>query len=251
MTESSTAAAEMQTSSATEPPQASPPVVDPSPYAAPIALNNQSLEKLLAEHPARASDPSVLAIKPRDYWDATSGPDAQISSTAYVEMTKQDGTTFLSPLANVSYYRRKGYTEGAQQDIPDLVAYWAERARGTVSEEIVEGQTQEPDEPPEEVLLRYAGVPKTADELEAERQEAEDLREGRRHAGETDQERQRREQDERQRRSGQTRQGPPAHAEGKPPAHAGESGPPAHAQGNPPPHAEEEEPEPKAKPKTP
>jgi hypothetical protein len=256
MTQSSTAAAEMQKSSASEPPKASPPVVDPSPYAAPIALNNQSLEELMSAHPAAASDPYVLAIKPRDYWEATTGADAQISQVAYVEMTKPDGTTFLSPLANVSYYRRKGYTEGDQRDIPDLVAYWAERARGAVSEEIIEGQTQEPDQPPDEVLLRYAGVPKTADELEAERQEAEDFREGLAREGETDQYREQREKDEKARRGGQgtpsTREGetdqqreqrerqgtPPAHAGVPgPPAHAGVPGPPAHAEGTPPAHA--------------
>jgi hypothetical protein len=238
VTQSSTAAEQMQTSSATGVNRGTP-VVDPSPYAAPIALNNQSLEELMAAHPAPASDPYILAIEPRDYWDATTGADAQISQVAYVEMTKPDGTTFLSPLANVSYYRRKGFTEGTQQDIPDLVAYWAERARGTVSEKIIEGQTQEPDQPPEEVLLRYAGVPKTADELEAERQEAEDFREGLAREGESDQYRKQREQDEKARRGG-------------PPAHAGVPGPPAHAQDDrpgPPPHAEGTPPRQEATPK--
>jgi hypothetical protein len=211
--------------SAAAPPQRTPPVVDPSPYAAPIALNNESLEKLLTEHPAPASDRWVMALQPNRYEDATTGPDRQIDPNVYVEMTKPGGGTFLSPLSNVAYYRRKGFTEGAEQRIPDLVAYWAERARGTMSEEIVEGQTEQPDQPPDEVLLRYAGVPKTPEELEQERLEAEDIREGRAREGETAEERQRREEDERRRRSGQ----PPEHPLGGPPGQTGEhpvGGPP-------------------------
>jgi hypothetical protein len=130
MTESSTAAVTMQTSSASAPPGPTP-VVDPSPTAAPIALNNQSLEELMAAHPAPASSPEVLALWPNDYESATTGPDRQISQTAYVEMTKLDGTTFLSPLSNVPYYESKGYTRGADIEIPDLVAYQAERARSS------------------------------------------------------------------------------------------------------------------------
>jgi hypothetical protein len=109
--------------------QAAPPIVDPSPHAAPIALNNQSLQELMAVHPAPASSAEVLALKPNDYESATTGPDPQISQTGYVEMTKLDGTTCLVPLSNVPYYEGKGYTAGATQDIPDLVAYQAERAR--------------------------------------------------------------------------------------------------------------------------
>ena len=104
------------------------PVVDPSPTAAPIVLNTQTLEEALAAHPAPASDAEVLALEPNDYESATEGPHEQISPTAYVEMTKPDGTTFLSPLANVEHYEAKGFTAGAEQDIPDLVAYWAEKA---------------------------------------------------------------------------------------------------------------------------
>jgi hypothetical protein len=129
MTQSTTAAETMQTSSATDPPQSEPPIVDPRPTAAPIAVDRQSLEELLTAHPAPASSAEVLALEPNRYEDATNGPDAQISQTAYVEMTKPDGTTFLSPLSNVPYYEWKGFTRGAEQDIPDLSAYWAERAR--------------------------------------------------------------------------------------------------------------------------
>ena len=170
MTQSSTAAAEMQTASATEPPQTSPPVVDPSPYAAPIALNNQSLEELLGAHPAPASSAEVLAFEPNRYEDATVGPDAQIDPNTYVEMTRPDGGTFLSPLSNVAYYRRKGFTEGAEQEIPDLVAYWAEQAGGPHMEEKVQS--------PEDAIARITGVPKTPEELEAERAELEQEREG-------------------------------------------------------------------------
>jgi hypothetical protein len=109
--------------------QTVPPIVDPSPHAAPIALNNQSLEELMASHPAEASSAEVLALEPNDYESATTGPDPQISQTGYVEMTKLDGTNCLVPLSNVPYYEWKGYTRGADIDIPDLVAYQAERAR--------------------------------------------------------------------------------------------------------------------------
>jgi len=105
------------------------PIVDPSPTAAPIALNNQSLQELMTAHPAAASPDEVLALEPNRYEDATSGPDEQISQTAYVEMTKPDGTTFLSPKANVPYYEWKGYTAGAEQDIPDFVGYLEDQAK--------------------------------------------------------------------------------------------------------------------------
>lgn len=106
-----------------------PPIVDPSPYAAPIALNNQSLAELMAAYPAPASDAATLARQPNRAVDATEGPTPQISPTAYVEMTKPNGTTCLVPLANVPYYEWKGYTAGEQQDIPDLPAFWADKAR--------------------------------------------------------------------------------------------------------------------------
>lgn len=105
------------------------PIVDPSPHAAPIQLNTQTLEELMAEHQVAASSAEVLALEPNDYESATTGPDSQISQTGYVEMTKLDGTTCLVPLSNVPYYEWKGYTRGADINIPDLVAYQAERAR--------------------------------------------------------------------------------------------------------------------------
>jgi hypothetical protein len=108
-----------------------PPIVDPSPSAAPIALNNQSLGELMSAHPAPASDAETLALEPNTYAKANSGPDAQISQTTYVEMTKPDGTTCLVPLSNVPYYEWKGYTAGAEQEIPDLPAFWADKARST------------------------------------------------------------------------------------------------------------------------
>jgi hypothetical protein len=119
-----------------------PPIVDPSPTAAPIALNNQSLQELMSSHPAPASDAETLALEPNTYEKATSGPDPQISQTTYVEMTKPDGTTCLVPLSNVAYYESKGYTAGAQQDIPDLPAYWAEKA-GTSAQEAPKSDTSE------------------------------------------------------------------------------------------------------------
>jgi hypothetical protein len=128
MTESTTAAETMQTSSASAPPGPAP-LVDPSPTAAPIAVDRQSLEELMASHPAPASDAFTLSRRPNRYEDATTGPDRQISPITYVEMTKPDGTTCLVPLANVPYYEWKGFTAGEQQVIPDLPAYWAERAR--------------------------------------------------------------------------------------------------------------------------
>ena len=114
-----------------------PPVVDPSPAQPAIQLNEQTLDELLAAHPAEASDDEVLALEPNTYENATEGPHEQVSQTAYVEMTKPDGTTFLSPLANVPGYEAKGYTAGAEQDIPNLVAYWDVKS-GKISEE--EGQ---------------------------------------------------------------------------------------------------------------
>ena len=65
----------------------------------------------------------------RDYESATEGPTPQISPNTFVEMTKPDGTTCLVPLSNVPYYEWKGYTKGAEQVIPDLPAYWADKAR--------------------------------------------------------------------------------------------------------------------------
>jgi hypothetical protein len=100
------------------------PIVDPSPTAAPIYAGKEEY----VFPPAEASPPEVLELKPNTAEEATSGPDEQISPTAYVEMSKPDGTTFWSPLSNVEHYEQKGYTAGAEQDIPDLSAYWAEKA---------------------------------------------------------------------------------------------------------------------------
>ena len=100
------------------------PVVDPSPTAPPIMLGSNEY----VFPPAEPSPPEVLELQPNDYESATSGPTEQISQTAYVHMTKKDGTEFLSPLSNVPYYEAKGYTAGAEEDIPDLVAYWADKA---------------------------------------------------------------------------------------------------------------------------
>jgi len=118
------------------------PIVDPSPTAAPIHLDMTTIEEVLAAFPAPASDEETLALKPNTAAEATSGPDEQISPTAYVEMSKPDGTKFLAPLANVEHYESKGYTAGAERDIPDLVAYWAEKAGTSAS-----GTTQPADTP--------------------------------------------------------------------------------------------------------
>jgi hypothetical protein len=79
--------------------------------------------------PAAASPPEVLELKPNRAVDATEGPHPQINPNAWVEMTKPDGTTCLVPLSNAEYYERKGFTRGAEEEIPDLVAYWAEKAK--------------------------------------------------------------------------------------------------------------------------
>jgi hypothetical protein len=78
--------------------------------------------------PAEASPPEVLALKPNDAKSATEGPHAQVSPTAYVTWTKPDGSSFIAPLSNSETYERKGFKKGAEQDIPDLVAYNAEQA---------------------------------------------------------------------------------------------------------------------------
>lgn len=123
-----------------------PPIVDPSPHAPPIQLNAQTIDEVLAAFPAAASDEETLALEPNRMEDAQEGPHPQVSPTGYVEMTKPDGTTFLSPLSNVEHYEAKGYTAGAEQDIPDLVAYWAEKA-GTSPEPPAEPAPEPPPEP--------------------------------------------------------------------------------------------------------
>lgn len=100
------------------------PIVDPSPTATPIMAGSNEY----VFPPAEASPQEVLDLKPNDYASATSGPDVQISQTAYVEMTKPDGSTFMAPLANVPGYEAKGYTAGAEQEIEDIGAYWASKS---------------------------------------------------------------------------------------------------------------------------
>lgn len=79
--------------------------------------------------PAAASPPEVLELKPNDAKSATSGPDAVVSPTTYVTWTRSDGGgSFIAPLSNSETYERKGYTRGAEQEIPDLVAWNAENA---------------------------------------------------------------------------------------------------------------------------
>jgi hypothetical protein len=100
------------------------PIVDPSPAQAPIQLGPTEY----VFPPAAASPDDVLALKPNTYRDATAGPHAQVSATGYTSWTKPDGSTFIAPVANDETYARKGFTRGATQDIPDLVAYLAEQA---------------------------------------------------------------------------------------------------------------------------
>lgn len=118
-----------QPSQASDPPAPEPPIVDPSPAEPPIMVNQTTLEEELDAHPAEPSPPEVLARKPNLLEDAISGPDPQISPIVYVHMTKPDGTEFLSPLANVDYYERKGFTRGEEETIPSLPAYYEARLR--------------------------------------------------------------------------------------------------------------------------
>lgn len=105
-----------------------PPIVDPSPHAAPIMANTNTLAEELAKVPGEASPPEVLELKPNTLEGAASGPHSSPSSTAYVHMTKPDGSEFIAALSQVEYYESIGYTAGAEEDIPDLVAYLAEQA---------------------------------------------------------------------------------------------------------------------------
>jgi hypothetical protein len=93
-----------------------------------MSTTETELEGWLKEHGAAASDEETLALEPNSYEAATSGPTEQISPTMYVHMTKPDGTECLVPLSNEEYYQRKGFTSGSAEDIPDLSAYWAEKA---------------------------------------------------------------------------------------------------------------------------
>lgn len=106
------------------------PIVDPSPHAAPIMVNPQTLDEVLAAYPAPASDDEVLALEPHTYASATEGPHEQIDPNMYVHMTSPAGNEFLAPLANVEHYEAKGFTAGEEEEIEDLVAYQAERAAG-------------------------------------------------------------------------------------------------------------------------
>jgi len=103
------------------------PIVDPSPTQEPIQAGSE--EFMLP--PAEASPQEILDLKPNKAKDATSGPDAQVSSTAYVHMTRPGGGEFLAPLANVAHYEAKGFTKGAVEEIPDFDAYLAEQAKKT------------------------------------------------------------------------------------------------------------------------
>jgi len=78
--------------------------------------------------PAEASPDEVLALEPHRMEDAQEGPHPQIPTNIFVEWTKPDGDTFIAPLANVETYERKGFTRGADVQIDDLVAHWAETA---------------------------------------------------------------------------------------------------------------------------
>jgi hypothetical protein len=128
-TEKQTASTQQTASAAESPtPASAPAVVDPSPTQAPITLSQESLQDVLTRYPAAASSSEVLALRPNRYEDATTGPDRQISMTLYTHWRKPDGSDFIAPVGNAETYERKGYTRGADEDIPDLVAYLAERA---------------------------------------------------------------------------------------------------------------------------
>ena len=99
-------------------------LVDPRPTAPPIKQGNTEY----TFPPAAASPKEVLALEPNLYVDATDGPDPQIDPNRYVTWTNPNGGgEFIAPIANDETYERKGFTRGAEQDIPDLVAYQRER----------------------------------------------------------------------------------------------------------------------------
>lgn len=103
------------------------PIVDPSPTAAPIMAGANEY----VFPPAAASPQEVLDLKPNRAADATSGPDAQISPSLYVRMSRPDGGEFLAPKANVEHYESKGFVAGAEVEIEDIGAYWAEQAKAS------------------------------------------------------------------------------------------------------------------------
>lgn len=72
---------------------------------------------------AEASSKEVLALKPNDAESATSGPDEQVSQTAYVTWTRPDGGSFVAPATNSETYERKGFKKGAEVEIEDIVAW--------------------------------------------------------------------------------------------------------------------------------
>lgn len=84
------------------------------------------VEDELAKHPAAASPQEVLDLKPNKA--NPEGPSEQISPNDYVTWTKPDGSSFLAPASNSEVYERKGYKQGATQDIPDFVAHLEEMA---------------------------------------------------------------------------------------------------------------------------
>jgi len=98
------------------------------------SVDAASLDQVLAQYPAPASPPEVLALEPNRAADATEGPHPQISPTLYVRMSKPDGSEFLAPKANVATYEAKGFVAGADVEIEDLVAYWAQAAKPAPAE---------------------------------------------------------------------------------------------------------------------
>lgn len=106
-------------------PQSGAPIVDPSPTAPPIRLGDTEYKF----PPAPASPKEVLALEPHRYDDATDGPDEQISSIRYVTWNRPDNGSFIAPIANDETYERKGFVRGAEQDIPDLVAYLEDQGK--------------------------------------------------------------------------------------------------------------------------
>ena len=89
-------------------------------------MSEQQPATVIPETPA--SPPEVLAEKPNVEADAKEGPHPSILSTTYVRMSKPDGTEALIPKANVPDYEARGLVAGAEVEIDDLLAYWAEQA---------------------------------------------------------------------------------------------------------------------------
>lgn len=68
----------------------------------------ETILDFLKAHPAPASAPEVLALKPNTAAEATSGPHAQ-AATGTITMTKPDGSTFEAQAASREYYESKGF----------------------------------------------------------------------------------------------------------------------------------------------